>query len=393
MVPSSSSKKSAVQFILEDKRNEICSNLASLNSAVNKLDQTYTKLEEMINDVDLLQCSTLEAMRVAKYMDFFLEKILLSQEAITFLNDFKVEPGSHWPSTESNSHTESAHAATVSILQNQLEDMQKQVSSLQEKQKISTDRIELAEKNIDLVKTEQKSNQDNITKMGIKQLLLDQIQLRNDKSILKIDDRTSTLEDSVQAIRGEVSKLQDEMKKVEVFKKLLHQLQQNVDSRAETSTKLYDLQSEVARLHSLMSSIENNQCKDAIETVPAFVAEAKINTVRPGERLKFTQVNYSSWGCYDDTSSSFVAPVSGLYFFSVSVNTNSPGPFSLAIIHQAEPVALCATPGSTDVQTSTSVLLNLCAGEQVWVEAELRTFPQGVEIGGGFSNFIGFLIR
>lgn len=44
MGPSSSSQKSAVQLILEDKRNEICSNLASLNSAVNKLDQTYTKI-------------------------------------------------------------------------------------------------------------------------------------------------------------------------------------------------------------------------------------------------------------------------------------------------------------------------------------------------------------
>lgn len=169
--------------------------------------------------------------------------------------------GCQWSSTEIKSCSESAPAATVSILQDQLEDVLKQISSLQEKQQLSTERIELAENNIDLIKTEQKSNKDSIAKIGTKQLLLDKMQLRNDESILEGDKRASKLEDSVQDIRGEVSKLQDGMKKVEVFKKLLNQLQQNVDSRTKTSTKLNDLQTEVTRLHLLMTSIENNQCK------------------------------------------------------------------------------------------------------------------------------------
>ncbi|XP_059175407.1 uncharacterized protein LOC131955328 [Physella acuta] len=291
----SSSKKNTMQLILREKLNEILRKRDDLTSAMKFLDQNLTKVKDKVNDPDITQCSTSEVLRLAVYMDLFSEKMSLSEQAIDCLDDLKVDSSSQFL-VDAKLKTMESHSASASLFQNQLEDMQKQVYSLQEKQKISTDRIELAEKNIDLIKVEQKSNQDNITKMGIKQLLLDQIQLRDDKSILKIDERISTLEDSVQAIRGEVSGLQDEMKKVKTLKKLLNQLQQNVDSRVETSTKLYELQSEVARLHSLMSSIENTQYKESADSVPAFVAETVVNKnpYKLGDKLKFPKVRYNN---------------------------------------------------------------------------------------------------
>ncbi|XP_052791280.1 complement C1q tumor necrosis factor-related protein 3-like [Mya arenaria] len=129
------------------------------------------------------------------------------------------------------------------------------------------------------------------------------------------------------------------------------------------------------------------------ETPVAFSAfkQADQNNINKNEFITFEKVNVNEGNGYHSTHGLFTAPVSGTYFFSVTLlHPNQPQPTHVDIVHNGNVVARLHCEHTTWEQSTQSFLLNVNAGEDVFVrniDLDNETFK-----GSLTSSFSGFLL-
>ncbi|CAL1537284.1 unnamed protein product [Lymnaea stagnalis] len=256
-----------------------------------------------------------------------------------------------------------------------------------------------------LKNTQAKIMGSRLKKTEVKQLLIEEMQLRNDEVDKQvITDLYKLRLDFEKLVKQQLTYVQhfeDLKKKMAALERLrdaLNQVNKNVSSRRDLSEKLRELEGDLTRVKSAVAKLDSTATKQGTKQLtrgmPAFVAEVADKTIASvGNVIRFSRVAYNKEDCFSAETSTFRAPTPGLYFFSVSLNINSKGLLAAAISHNGKTVALCGTPNGIDFQASTSVLLELSAEDKVWVETYNMTSEDGVEVGPGFSNFLGVQLR
>ncbi|KAK7011872.1 complement C1q tumor necrosis factor-related protein 7 [Biomphalaria glabrata] len=407
--------------------------------AVNQQKLTYIKTTQVLDNcifkaqkiIDELmrseRRSAAAAMKVAIYLDSLEEKLTLCQNVMKSLEDMDVDSPdviSHVTTSDSLEYnlatvSQETNNTVIEILKTQVEELQSHYISWQETNKKEViDKIQQMETDIFLMK---EAHQSEIPEMDtilqnveLKQLLIDEIQVKNNEKLntnslemsrLRAD--IASLQDQVHGFQvGDIEKLKKEISGLVKLRDILNERNKTVTSRSELASNVEHLQEEILNIQAEIRSNEQNvniskdddpdiaKANEMSNVLPVFSVNVSSSyTILPKKKLIFTTPSLNKWGCFNQQDAVFEAPVNGIYFFSISVNADSPGELCLGIIHNNKSTALCSTCGTKNAQSSTSVLLELAEGDKVWVEADRQTDIKGVKIGSGYSNFIGFRVR
>ncbi|CAL1537282.1 unnamed protein product [Lymnaea stagnalis] len=418
---------STVKLILNGKLQDIVQKYSALQKLMENVDACMAKAEAKVMNHEMKN-SAAESLKLATHLDLMHEQLSICQEAITTITNLDVDSPVVTPtdaaqnkgdrsvtSPVENTLTTSQGncASAVNVVKLQLESLQQQMSCMQEAHETYiAKRLNDVETKLDLINTKEADRfnkfASQLQKSEEKQLLIDNLQLKvNDSVSLLITDVTRLKTDLV-GVRDNVTKLKShqdfndqryaamksDMDALQKLRDTLNRMNHNVSNRAELSDKIVKVQEEIALCQVLLASRENMPRDDEREILPTFTVEMLPNTVvMPGKVIKFDKISYNNWGCYDEQTNTFEAPVGGVYFFGLSINLKSTGILTAVISRNEIPVSMCTAPDVRDSQTiSTSILLVLSPGDKVCVEADIQTSPRGVELSSECSHFFGFCL-
>ncbi|CAL1537286.1 unnamed protein product [Lymnaea stagnalis] len=358
-----------VQLILEKKLDEIQKQYIHLLEIIKAVNGCISKAEMRLMNLEVTS-STMETVRLATYVDLIQENLSISKKSLETLTKFNFDENTS--EQPANEDFNSPSTTGFDILYAQLLELKENM----------TKRFETVEDHLSLL---DQSTDSRLQNAEAKQLLIVQIQLRNDEECNRLAAQQKSFGDDLNKVKKKIDSLQK-------LRDALNQTHKNISSRAEIAENITEMKKKMEDFKQMVLILQQDQLKENV--MSAFVAEATSKTiVTSGNIIHFSIVNFNKRNCYDHKTSKFKAQIPGLYYFSVSINTNTMGLLTVAISHMGNQVALCATPDGQDFQTSTSVLLELSAGDEVWVEADSITPKNKMEIGGGVSNFLGFQIR
>ncbi|KAH9518992.1 hypothetical protein Btru_008856 [Bulinus truncatus] len=402
-------------LILKEKLDTIKQQQNDVKNTIEIVDTCIVKAETMLTDVSTSNNKTARAtITIAIYLDYLEENLNICQRVLKSLEDIDTESlggiscinihnksGSNMTSVIQENHN-----ATLDILKAQVEDLQLKALNIEESGiKEVINKMHMMETEISSLKESNQSEFSCINSrlQDMEQLKNFEIQIKKSETeIINLRAKVADLQDQKTAQREnmhkQIEKVNKEMDGLVKLRDLLNQMNSRVTSRAELSAAVAQLQNEIKYIRSEIKSLENSCVKskdidDTSNVRPAFSAQvSSSHRILPGKKCPFSKLNLNIWSCFHQHDGVFEAPVSGVYYFSLSANADSSGPLSLAIIHNTSQIALCGTPGAKDSQTSTSALVALEAGDRVWVETDADTDGRGIRIGSGYSNFIGFRV-
>ncbi|XP_076456457.1 complement C1q tumor necrosis factor-related protein 2-like [Babylonia areolata] len=98
-----------------------------------------------------------------------------------------------------------------------------------------------------------------------------------------------------------------------------------------------------------------------------YARELNKDATRQGDTMRFDHVEFNEGGHFNADSGKFTAPRAGLYCFTATVASRTPGVTAYGHIMTGD-VSCCAVQGDHWGQTGTRVVW-LVAGERVWVRA------------------------
>lgn len=122
--------------------------------------------------------------------------------------------------------------------------------------------------------------------------------------------------------------------------------------------------------------------------------------VRSNDVLIFDDVKLNDGNCYNSSTGTFLAPVTGLYVFNLFFEVEAPKAIKMQIKLEADNYVIfrlfvTAIDDWRGSQASGSVVYRLVAGSQVKASVEFISMivtPQARLVNGGLSVFSGFLL-
>ncbi|XP_060604871.1 cerebellin-1-like [Ruditapes philippinarum] len=176
-------------------------------------------------------------------------------------------------------------------------------------------------------------------------------------------------------------------------------LQRNVDQlkwQLRNVTALEDVIEKVRWSKNKISTPNRRFARSSDPTEVAFTAmlNTELNDVPIHTTVIFDFLIYDTGTNYDDSTGVFTSPTSGLYLFSVFIETHSVNTEALVnLMKEGQPYMFVASDRGNDVEDNTGgnvCLLTVNKGERVWVKTILHD-KQSFWI--GFTTFSGVLIH
>jgi len=124
----------------------------------------------------------------------------------------------------------------------------------------------------------------------------------------------------------------------------------------------------------------------------AFHAQRASPYSRKGSPITFERSLTNLGGGWGRTGSTFTCPLSGTYHFSWSALSSSNRELRLALVRSGEEVAASWADRDGYQTASGSALLNLRAGDKVWLELEEGEVYEPSHSRRGYASFNGYRI-
>lgn len=112
------------------------------------------------------------------------------------------------------------------------------------------------------------------------------------------------------------------------------------------------------------------------------------------DAVKFDDVILNEGNGYQHIRRQFIAPKSGIYFFSVSILCDNFSNADASIVKNGQELGrmICwTTPDKQYDQSSNTIATHLVTGDEVWVRYEMQN--TGEIWGHGHTTFSGFLVE
>ncbi|XP_067673832.1 complement C1q-like protein 2 [Haliotis asinina] len=155
-----------------------------------------------------------------------------------------------------------------------------------------------------------------------------------------------------------------------------------------------DLEAVVQKQSSLIQNITRQLAVLAKHTDTGISFTAFLSTSRTcasTSTLKFDDVKNNNGGGYNQYSGVFRAPVSGMYMFSLALESESAGATDYSVKKQGQ-IMTYLTVAQTYIGASETSVFHVDAGDDISVECLVASGSQTLR-GGRFSYFSGYLLR
>lgn len=191
-------------------------------------------------------------------------------------------------------------------------------------------------------------------------------------------------------------------KTIDEFKGKIQERYSALEARlSEQDAAIKKLQRKVSRQHMQIQQLKTSQKQSQHQHEFAIGFSAYLVTSKvygPGDKIEFARSEYNS-GSYDNTTSDFYCPVSGVYYFTVNIYfglDDDPYSGGASIVRAGQTVTstrvYSAIDNSNIYMIATASALTSCqAGQDVFVRSTVTASISGSE-DARYTTFTGFLL-